>query len=374
MSLLDSVKALGPRIREGAAQGERNRRLDPELAKEFGSLGLWRACVPQFIGGLEMPFAEQLTIFEELARADGSVGWCAMIGATGSLVYAFLDADIARALIADNPDACTGGVFAPQGRAIPKDGGLQVSGRWSFGSGVDHSARMGLGVTVAEPEPDILGVLVDAGDFDVIDTWTVSGLRGTGSHDIETKNFFVPAARTYRMFGRTPIYDGPLYRFPLFGLLAACVASVCLGIARSAIDELIGLAAGKTPTFMRRRLADRSHIQMEVALAEAELRAARSLLFESVHDAWQGAETGREPTLQQRAVLRLAATNAARASASATSRMYTAGGGTSIYETSRLQRDFRDIHAATQHAVIAQPTLETAGRVILGVEGDTTMI
>lgn len=374
MSLLEAVRELGPRVREAAADGERNRRLDPALAKEFGSIGLWRASVPKSVGGLEIPFAQQLEAFEELARADGAAGWCAMIGGTGSLVYAFLEPDVARALIAADPDGCTGGVFAPQGRAVPKDGGLQVSGRWSFGSGVNHSARMGFGVVVEGEIPDIRGVLLDAADFEIVDTWHVSGLRGTGSHDLEVQRLHVPAERVYRMFGGQPPHEGPLYRFPLFGLLGACVASVCLGIARSAIDELTALAAGKTPAFARRRLADRSHVQMQIALAEAELRSARSLLFEVVADAWQGAEAGDAPTLQQRALLRIASTNAARASASAVDRMYDAGGGTSIYETSRLQRDFRDIHAATQHAVISQPTLEMAGRVLLGVEGDTAML
>src|ERR1700752_3732020 len=104
MRILDAVRDLGPRIREAAADGERNRRLDPEIAKEFGALGIWRASVPRAVGGLEVPFAEQLAVFEELARADGAAGWCAMIGGTGSIVYAFVDPDVARELIAAEPD------------------------------------------------------------------------------------------------------------------------------------------------------------------------------------------------------------------------------------------------------------------------------
>jgi alkylation response protein AidB-like acyl-CoA dehydrogenase len=152
------------------------------------------------------------------------------------------------------------------------------------------------------------------------------------------------------------------------------VASVGLGIARSSVDELSSLAAVKTATGQRRRLAERPYVQMQVAEAEADLRAARAFYYDAIAEAWRRAESGAEPTLEQRATLRLAATHAMRSAARVVDRMYEAGGGTSNYATSRLQRDFRDIHAATQHAVVAQPTMELAGRVLLGVETEVSQL
>lgn len=377
--LLEAIRGLGPRVRELAPSAEADRRLDPELAAQLGRFGLWRACVPRSVGGLEVPLPTQLEIFEELARADGSAGWTAMIGSTASLVYAFLDPDTAREIL--DPEACTGGVFAPGGRAVATDGGYRVEGRWPFGSGVGHCARMGLGVLMMEDgaprmlesgAPDLRGALVDADAYEVLDTWHVSGLRGTGSHDVSVSDAYVPQERLYSF--REPRHDGALYRFPFFGLLAAAVASVCLGIARSATDELVALAAAKVATGQRRRLAERSFVQMQVAEAEAELGAARTFLYATVGDAWERAEGGVESSLVERAVLRLAATNAARSSAAVVDRMYEAGGGTSIYATSRLQRDFRDVHAATQHMTIAPPTLELAGRILLGLETEVSLL
>lgn len=381
VNLLDAVRELQPRVRELAPEAESGRRLPVELADAFGGIGLWRACAPSSVGGLELPLADQLVVFEEVARADGSVGWCAMIGATSSIIYAYLEPEVARSLISAAPAACTGGVFAPSGRAVQTDGGLRVSGRWAFGSGVQHSSRMGLGVVVMDGDvprtldsgaPDIRAVIVD--DFEVIDTWTVSGLKGTGSHDVAVDDVFVPSEHVYRLVAGRSHQPGPLYTFPIFGLLGLGVASVCLGVARSAMDELIALAGGKTPTGSRRRLADRGHIQMEVASAEAELRSARAFMYQTVEEAWNRANAGDEASLEDRAMLRLAATNAARTSARVVDRMYEAGGGTSVYATSRLQRDFRDVHAATQHMVVASPTLELAGRVLLGVETDVSQL
>lgn len=379
--LLEAARALGPRIRELAQVAEEQRRLPSELADAFGRIGLWRACVPVAIGGLEVPLHTQLAVFEELARADGAAGWCAMIGGTGSITYASLDPAVARDLTLAKPDACTSGVFAPMGRAAEEGDGYRVSGRWPFGSGVDHSERMSMGVTVWGSDgpklrdsgaPEVRWVLLERDEFEIVDTWNVSGLRGTGSHDVVADNVLVPRER-FTILGRNR-HEGPLYAFPFFGLLAVAVGSVCLGIARSAIDELTDLAAVKTATGQRRRLAERAHVQMQVAEAEAELRAARAFFYGAVDDAWRHAETGAEPTLEQRAALRLAATNAARSGARVVDRMYDAGGGTSVYATSRLQKDFRDIHTATQHAVVGQPTYELAGRVLLGVETDVSSL
>lgn len=378
VDLLEAVRGLGPRVRELAPSQETARRLDPAIAAELGSLGVWGACVPRSVGGFEVPLPAQLEIFEELALADGSTGWCAMIGATAGIVHAFIEPDTARRLV--DPNVCTGGVFAPGGRVTAADGGYRVEGRWPFGSGVDHAVRMGLGVVLMEDgaprllesgAPDLRGVLVDADAYEIVDTWHTSGLRGTGSHDV-VADAFVGPERVYSF--REPRHDGPLYAFPFFGLLAAAVASVCLGIARSAIDELVSLAAAKVATGQRRRLAERPFVQMQVAQAEAELRAARSFLFGTVTESWERAERGIEASLADRAALRLAATNAARTSASVTDRMYEAGGGTSVYATSRLQRDFRDVHTATQHMMIAPATLELAGRILLGLESDVSLL
>src|SRR5206468_9941306 len=125
-----------------------------------------------------------------------------------------------------------------------------------------------------------------AADVEIIDTWTVSGLRGTGSHDMAVSDVVVPAARAFSLFTDRPREPGPLYRFPLFGLLAIGISAVSLGIGRRSIDELLVLAGGKLPTGSSRRLAERSTVQAEVAKAEAALRSAGAFLREAIGEAW----------------------------------------------------------------------------------------
>ncbi|MGH2758409.1 MAG: acyl-CoA dehydrogenase family protein [Actinomycetota bacterium] len=383
MNHVETARALGPRVRELAAEIEEARRLPPELADALVRAGWWKSCVPASAGGGEERLDAVLEVISELSAADASVGWCAMIGATSGLIYAYLDQTVAKEIVTSDAAFCTGGVFAPSGRAVAAEGGWIVSGRWSFASGVEHSTWLGLGVVLMDGDaprirengaPDIRAVLLPASEVEVLDTWHVSGLRGTGSNDVVVSEVFVPDERVYRLVGGTPSAGGPLYAFPVFGLLALGVASVALGAARDSIHELVALATEKTPTGSRRRLADRAHAQMEVAQAQAELEASRAFVGHVVSSAWSNAENGTMPDVRARARLRLAATHATRTSARVVDRMYDLAGGSSIYANSRLQRHFRDVHAATQHMVISPATYELTGRVLLGIETDVSLL
>src|SRR6185436_8695708 len=158
--------------------------------------------------------------------------------------------------------------------------------------------------------PDSRMMLFPASDVRIVDTWTVSGLRGTGSHDLEVADVFVPAERAVSLITDRPVAEGPLFRFPVFGLLALGIAAVALGIARTAIDELVRIAGGKTPTGSKRLLGERGVVQMQVAQAEAALESSRAWLRATVDEAWEAARSSGAIPVAQRAALRLAATEA----------------------------------------------------------------
>jgi alkylation response protein AidB-like acyl-CoA dehydrogenase len=181
-------------------------------------------------------------------------------------------------------------------------------------------------------------------------------------------------ARSVALGHDRPIAPGALYAFPLFGLLALGIAAVALGIARGALDEILALAVAKTPTGGRRTLAERATVQAQLAEAEATLGAARAFLDDLVGEAWAAARAAGVIPVPLRARLRLAATHATTASARVVNTAYTAGGGTAVYADSPLQRAFRDVHVVTQHMMVAPATWELCGRVLLGLDTDTTML
>ena len=202
----------------------------------------------------------------------------------------------------------------------------------------------------------------------------MSGLRATGSHDFAVRDLRVPAERVAAVIGARPRAEGPLYAFPLFGLLALSVAGVALGIARAALGDLEQLSGVKQPEGSRRLLAERPATQADVARAEAALRAARALLFDELDRAWESACGSGEIDLATRASLRLAATHATRSARAVVDTAYDLGGGSSLYDSSPLQRRFRDVHAATQHMLVNPATWELSGRVLLGLPTDTSLL
>jgi alkylation response protein AidB-like acyl-CoA dehydrogenase len=210
-------------------------------------------------------------------------------------------------------------------------------------------------------------------DVTVHDTWHVSGLKATASNDWSVDGAFVPARRTVWVATDRAREPGALYAFPPITLLALGIAAVALGIARTAIDELVELAGGKKPQGSNRSLAERPVIQSWVAQAEAALRSSKAFMHEAVADAWSSA-AAQGVSVEQRTLLRLAARNACTACARAVDLMYEAGGGTSIYESSRLQHCFRDVHVLTAHMMVAPAIEELTGRLLLGLETDAGML
>jgi alkylation response protein AidB-like acyl-CoA dehydrogenase len=359
-------------------QIERDRGLTPAAIEALVAAGVFKLCVPRVYGGAQASPATMLAVIEELAKTDGSVGWCAMIGITSSLMSVYLDEAVAREIYGP-ADAITCGVFAPTGRAVPTGGGYRVTGRWAFASGCrDARWRMGGTLVMGDaPEllpsgaPDVRNVVFRADETTIHDTWDTTGLRGTGSHDLEVVDVTVPRERTFSLLSGRPRHDG--YALPFFGLLASGVAAVGLGIARAALDGLVTLAAHKKLPGGKKTLAHREHVQLEVARAEARVRAARGLLFEALADA-TGEDDDPRRSLLARARLRLAACHAATEAAAVTASAYELGGGAAVYRTSPLQRQFRDAHVVTHHVMVSSTALTTAGRVLLGLETETSTL
>lgn len=381
-SILAEASRQAAVLRAHGEEIERARRLPERFQRGFEEARLFRLCLPRSLGGPELHLADLVRVLETLAAGDASAAWCAMIASTTSALAAWMEPAAAHALFAA-PGAIPGGVFAPSGRARREGDGFRVSGRWSFASGCQHATSLLGGAIVADesgPErtasgrPDIRLFFFPREAVEILDTWNVSGLCGTGSHDVAVRDRFVPAAHAVSLLSGEPRETGVTYRFPVFGLLAVGVASVALGIARRAIDELVALAAKKTPALATRRLADRATAQVAVAEAEGALGGARDHLLATIEAVAARVAAGDAIELGDRARVRIAAASAVRGAASAVDAMYELGGGSAIYQTSALQRCFRDVHVVTQHASVAAGSLELAGRALLGADADFSIL
>ncbi|MDA0979431.1 MAG: acyl-CoA dehydrogenase family protein [Proteobacteria bacterium] len=360
---------------------ETARRLPADISQAFASAGFYHALVPREFGGIEAHPHSLVDMIREIARGDGSAGWNVMIGATTGLLAASLREDLAAEIYGQSPGVMTVGVTAPLGRAEKLDGGCRVTGRWPFGSGSQNADWICGGTFVYQGDervpgrkgpPDIHLMMFEKSQVEIEDTWRVSGLRGTGSHHFHVDDQWVPEGRWVVMGERARI-ERPLYQFPMLGLLALGVSSVSLGIGEKALRAFKELAVGKTPTGSSRSLANRSQIQALTAASVADLESARSFIHMVIDEAYREAEKGNRLSQAIKARLRLAAANATHRSVAAVDRLYKAGGGSSIYDESDLQRCFRDIHVTTQHIMVASPVFEAIGRVELGMEAGSPL-
>ncbi|HEY4120825.1 MAG TPA: acyl-CoA dehydrogenase family protein [Byssovorax sp.] len=373
------ARAVAATVAPLAVEIERGRRLPEAALAALVDAGAFKLLVPRAYGGAEASIHTVVAVAEEIARGDGSAGWCAMIGATCGLMAAYLPEEAAREVFGPR-DAVTAGVFAPMGRAVRVDGGLRASGRWAFASGCEHARfRMGGAIVDGEPPlasgaPHVRSLLFRAEDTRVIDTWSTSGLCGTGSHDFEVEDAFVPASRCFSLLADRPRFEGVAYRVPFFSALAACVASVGLGVGRGALDTLLALATSKRPQGSKRTLAQREVVQLAFARADARLRGARAGLHEAVAELEREVGGGGEASIAARAALRASASFAATEAAAVVDAAYEAAGATAVYASSPLQRQLRDAHVVTQHLMVSSTAAALAGRALLGLEADTAML
>ena len=372
--VIEAASELAEIIEAHADEAEQARRLPAPTVQALIDADLMRMCVPRAYGGPEVDPVSMLEAIMNVAYADGAAGWCSMIASTTSSMAAYLPPEGAHEIYGDRT-VVTGGVFAPNGRGTRSQAagidGVEVTGRWAWGSGTQHCAWI-LGGAMCDDDAFRL-CWFPKDDVRFIDTWHTGGMRGSGSLDYSVERAFAPMHRTIQPGVTPPVVDTPLARFPNFTLLAAAVAAVGLGVGRRALDELNDIAQGKKPQFSARTLAHNSFTQIEFARAEATLRSARAFLLDEVAKAWQTVESEGEVTVAQRVGIRLAATNAASSGVVAADTAYTLAGGTAVYDTSALGRYLRDAHVVTQHIQTAPKLNEKIGKLLFGLDDDVSM-
>jgi alkylation response protein AidB-like acyl-CoA dehydrogenase len=373
-TIFDAVRDLAPVIAARSEEIETARRLPPDLVAQIRDAGCFRMLLPERLGGAGAELADHVAMVRELARVDGSVGWTVLLGSSAPLIFGKLPADAFDAVFTENPDLALAGTFNPTGVATPVDGGYRVTGRWSFASGCQHADWLIAHCFVDDGRvPPLRMMMIPAADAEIIDTWSVAGMCGTGSHDFAVDGLFVADGRSFSVFEEGGL-DGPLWRIPELTYSSLQFANVAIGIAEGAVAEITTLASGKVPLFADATLAANPLFRNRLAEADAHLRAARALLDADIAATWAIATAGGELTPELRARLRATAVWVVTAAASVVDTAYTFGGGSALYSSSPLQRRWRDVHMITQHFAVKPDTLTLAGAVLAGQDVDLTFL
>lgn len=365
------ARALAPQIEAAAPRMEAARELTPDVVEALIGAGLFQLALPRAYGGAELALLPFMEVIETIAAADGSVAWCLGQSAGCMTAAALLAPDVAREIYADPRATMAWGPLAKGGRAVKVEGGYRLTGTTQFLSGLHHARWVGARVVAITPDgkPVAEGprtFLMRREQVKIEDVWNVAGLRATGSDSIVLDDLFVPDRHAF-LLDAPPRETGTLYKFVTNTVFAVAFASVGLGLARATLDAFRGLVAHKAPTHWAGVMRDSALVQNQYAMAEAELRSARTYLRQAVSDAWASAELGAGPTAEQKIDIRLAATHAIHSAKNVTDFAYQSAGASAIFAANPFERRFRDMHAVSQQIQASAAQFTNTGQILLGL-------
>jgi indole-3-acetate monooxygenase len=381
-SLLDAAREIAPIIRAHSEEAERERRLSQPVLKALRETGLLRMTTPLSLGGLETDPITRALVVEEIGRHDSAAAWTLENPLDWAFFCARLPDEGAEEIYSGGAEILIAGQVGRPLNATSTDGGYRISGRAPFVSNCYDAAWIMSTVLVdvdqhAEGEPEKRMVYFPSDQCEIIDTWDVMGMRGTGSNDISVTDVYVPNARTFPMvpaFEPGSHYQGPLYRLPLAGMAATGIPTPMLGVARRALDEVTELALTKTPVESPGPLRERASAQVQLGRAEAILRSGRLLLLDTVREAWRRCIEGGAHSLEQRAQLLLAMAHAMSSAVQSVELACSIAGTTAFRATSPLERCFRDVQTMRHHVFASEQRYGTFGQVRLGVPPDFPVV
>lgn len=373
------AKDLAPVVEAAGERIEAERRLPQDIMSALHDAELFRMCLPRSLGGGEAKPLTVMQTVEALAAADASTAWCLGQALGCSRAAAFLDHEVAREVFGRRDALLAWGPPAGATKAVVVDGGYRLTGKWRFASGILNADWLGPNCPVVEPDgtprltpdgkPVVRCMLLPISSADVTDVWQVIGLRGTGSNSFAVTDLFVPEAFSFtRDSAADRREDDPLYHMPLTTFYGIAFAGVALGIARTALQSFIRLAADKTPSHNTTVLRENPAVQRQVAQAEANLGSARSYLIDMIDTVWESGHLPEEWPLEDRARLRLACTHAVLRSRDTVAFAYQSAGASAIFQNNAFERRFRDMNTVAQQAQGQPVNMEHAGMALLGIE------
>src|SRR5579864_2472 len=381
--MLARARALVPRLRERASRSEELRRLPPETERELHETGLFRIVQPKRVGGGELDYVALIDCADAIGQGDASAAWNFANLASHHWMLAMFDRRAQDTVWGKDPGALIASSFIfPAGRARKVEGGYTLRGSWPFCSGVD-SCEWNMLASVVSTDDEADGIeyrifLLNKSDYQIVDTWNATGLRGTGSNDVEVRDAFVAEAMTVPVNdlggGPTPgsaVNPNALYALPVFPLFPYVLSGVALGNAQACLDDYVRVARHRSSTYNRAKLSDLQSTQIKIAEASAKIDAARRIMRSTCIEAMADARQGVVQDVPIKTRLRRDGAFSVNLCTEAVSLLFAASGARGLSTAAALQRQFRDAHAINSHLAFNFDAAGTNyGRVALGLPSE----
>jgi 3-hydroxy-9,10-secoandrosta-1,3,5(10)-triene-9,17-dione monooxygenase len=375
--LLERIAAIRPILEKNARQTEDDRRVVDENIAALQEAGAFRITVPKRYGGWQADIRTQLEVSREVAKGCGSTAWVTALMNVCSFFVGLMNEQAQNDVWGADPEARIAGVFNPTAQTRKVDGGIIVTGAWSWASGSYHADWSFVGVPITNDDGEFLYpamALIPNSDITIEDTWFTAGMRGTGSNTIHANEVFVPDHHLHWIPGLlnheydTPFKDESLYRSAFIPVAALILAGPQLGLAQAALDFVIEKGHKRGIAYSEFELQrDAPTFQLGIAKAATLVDTAHLFAYRAASDIDDAAAAGRTMTYVERARTRNDTGHAAESAREAIRVLCSAHGASSFAEASPMQRIWRDSEVASRHAVVA-PEISALiyGRALMG--------
>jgi 3-hydroxy-9,10-secoandrosta-1,3,5(10)-triene-9,17-dione monooxygenase len=352
--LIAHARSMIPLLRERAMQDEENRRVSPDTIQEIKRAGFIRVLTPVRWGGFEMSPSVLAEIGFAIAEGDMSASWVYGLYANHAYHVAFYDDRAQKEVWGQNEDALISSSYMPNGRAKPVAGGYELSGRWKFSSGSDHSDWILLGGISADEPTEVISFLVPRSECTIVDTWHVLGLKGSGSHDIVVEQSFVPQHRIYSFSDgfhcrSRGTYSTPLYRLPPFQLFYRVITNPNIGALQAMLDEFVDYAKKRVTAPAQGSILQNSDALLAVGQSIAAIEEMKSTEHHIFSTLLEYGRRGVTPPISERLRYRYQSSLVADICLTNARALFEAAGATGLFEATPLGRIYRNLIAGRQH-------------------------
>jgi alkylation response protein AidB-like acyl-CoA dehydrogenase len=373
-------------ILAGGDKAQEMRRLPDNIVDQLIDEGFFRFALPTELGGDDASSMDTIKILEAIAAIDASVAWNVMLGSEiNAMAAGGMDPELAKEVYIDNPRVvmCGGGGpgTTPPRAERTEDGGVRVWGQSTFISGCYNATWCFMAAPLMrgdEPELNEQGLptfklwMLHKDQWEILDTWDVAGLRGSGSHDVKADGAYVEPRFVGVDLMTTPAhYENPVFRMPVPLRLSFNKVAIALGVAKGALETFSDLAQNKIPMMSTSTLNNRPIAQYRMGEAMANYRAVRTYVLQAMQDVEDELAAGApQPGPETTINARLACTHGANVCMQVVDSLHNTAGTSGMRMHSPLERKLRDAHGCATHRWVSHPLYQDLGSIFLGNEPD----
>ena len=329
---------------------ERSGTLPSQLLQDIYAKRLFKLFVPDELGGRLTPLPDALNIFQLAASIDGSYGWLITIGSGGEMFAPYMKTNVMKEYFSP-VNAVVAGSGYPAGVAQKTAGGYLVNGTWKYCSGAQYATMFTANCLVIDNDKNelVLSFIFEPNEITILHDWEAFGLKDTGSHTISAKDVFIPDERTFTMLEKKNKINHPIYSFPFMQFSEASFTVVCLGIGEHFIEEATAIAKRNEDVWDSHRY---SFVMSRIKEQADLLKHTTALFYEQITQAWNIHVKGMALSKE----LLENVTNICKHSVSTTihcaNHIIRYLGMEAVMETSTINRIWRDLYTAGQHAFL----------------------